>query len=236
MTAGRLVPFAAALATAAAIITSALFWSHSEQLEPAPPPPALQTQPVPGDGTWAAAAAALPLTSRSAVVPEYTREGFGERWADIDGNGCEQRDDVLARDLQDPVRDGCAVTSGTLTDPYSGTTVQYPSERTATDASSERRVQIDYVVGLRAAHDGGAWKWTAERRLQFANSIENMLAVDSASAQEKGRLGPGRWLPARAEARCDYAIRYTWIASAWELAVPLADRDALTSTLLACGR
>ena len=31
--------------------------------------------------------------------PRYDRDAFGPAWADTDGNGCDQRDDVLVRDL-----------------------------------------------------------------------------------------------------------------------------------------
>ena len=46
------------------------------------------------------------LTVRSAddasAVPEYDRAAFGQRWADIDHNGCDTRNDILARDLARP--------------------------------------------------------------------------------------------------------------------------------------
>lgn len=63
----------------------------------------------------------------------YEREEFGQRWADIDRNGCDQRNDVLARDLVDVVyRDGtreCVVERGVLADPYTGELVLF--EKTA---------------------------------------------------------------------------------------------------------
>src|SRR5215213_3385680 len=51
----------------------------------------------------------------------YTREAFGRPWADVDGNRCDTRNDVLQRDLRLIVleaRSKCVVLSGTLTDPY----------------------------------------------------------------------------------------------------------------------
>ena len=37
----------------------------------------------------------------SESVPQYSRDQFGQRWADVDRNGCDTRNDVLKRDLRD---------------------------------------------------------------------------------------------------------------------------------------
>lgn len=232
----RLATFASAIATAAAIVAIALIVGHPS---PAVPEAAKAANPVaiPEEGSWAAAAAALPVTEGSATAPPYERDSFGDTAADTDGNGCSQRDDVLARDLADPVVENCTVVSGTLNDPYSGRKLGITTDRTAAgDDTDVTRVRVDHVVSLRAAHDGGAWRWSPERRAQFAGSLENMLTVDRDSAQEKGGRGPAKWLPSDDGFVCEYAIRYTWIATAWELAVPRADRDTLIATLNDCGR
>ena len=53
----------------------------------------------------------------------YDRDTLFGGWADPDGNGCDARNDVLARDLTNKVfgtgRDKCLFLSGTLIDPYS---------------------------------------------------------------------------------------------------------------------
>jgi hypothetical protein len=236
MPARRLATFAAAVATAATIVVVALIWGQPEaartEAEPISAP-----GPAPADGTWAAAAAALPLIERSTVPRGYDSASFGEPWADIDGNGCAQDDDVLARDLSDAVREDCAVVSGTLRDPYAGRTIRITDDRVdASGGSGAGGIRVDHLVSLRAAHDGGAWEWSPERRLQFANSLENLVAVDAASAENRDDRGPGRWMPSDEDYACEYAIRYTWIVTAWQLAVTPADRDALTSALVACGR
>lgn len=232
----RLATFAAAVATAAAIVVIALITGHPEPDVPEAAK-AGNAIVIPEEGSWAEAAAALPATEDSAAPPAYERESFGENWADIDGNGCSQRDDVLARDLVDAVREKCTVLSGTLRDPYSGRKLGITSDRAAAgDDTGITRVRVDHVVSLRAAHEGGAWRWSPERRQQFANSLENLLAVDRDSAREKGSRGPAAWLPSDDGFVCEYAIRYTWIATAWELAVPKADRAALVSALTDCRR
>lgn len=229
----RLATFAAAFATAAAIVGVALIWGHPGPAAPAAAPASTPTA-IPNDGTWAAAAAALPLSTTAPIDPPYDRDAFGESGVDADGNGCSQRDDVFARDLVDVARDGCTVMTGTLTDPYSGRTIAFSRDRAATSDSGDA-IRLDRVVGLRAAYEGGAWQWSPERRAEFANSFENILAVDDDMAQQKSGRGPSRWMPDHIDLRCEYAIRYTWIVTAWELAVPRADRDVLVATLNDCG-
>src|SRR5699024_729480 len=59
---------------------------------------------------------------------DYDREGqFGPAWKDIDGNGCDTRNDILARDLTDITldKDDCTVLTGTLVDPYTGETIDF---------------------------------------------------------------------------------------------------------------
>src|SRR5688500_5438462 len=73
----------------------------------------------------------------------YERSQFGPTWKDVDDNGCDTRNDILARDLEFEVLgpDGCAVESGTLQDPYTGRTLVFKR-----GSSTSREVQIDHVV------------------------------------------------------------------------------------------
>ena len=105
----------------------------------------------------------------------YQRELFGPAWADdaVDvlwsGNGCRTRDDILARDLDGPVkRDACVVVSGSYVDPYTAESVQFAKA----DAGDS---PIDHVVPLSFAWQMGAADWPAEKRLQFANDPLNLV-------------------------------------------------------------
>ena len=95
---------------------------------------------------------------------------FGPAWSDVDRNGCDQRNDVLHRDLTEvEVRDGtqgCVVVAGMLDDPYTGQTVPFMKA----DASL---VPVDHVVPLAAAWVQGAAAWTDEQREAFANDPGN---------------------------------------------------------------
>ena len=89
----------------------------------------------------------------------YAHAEFGQAWADNDRNGCDQRNDVLSRDLDDVVyRPGtrnCIVERGTFHDPYSGTTIHF--ER---GPLTSLEVQIDHVVPLADAWRKGAQDWS----------------------------------------------------------------------------
>ena len=97
----------------------------------------------------------------------YDREKFGYRQTDTDGNGCDVRDDVLARDLKNVTytkRGGCKVKSGILEDPYTGAEIHFQRGKDTSAA-----VQIDHVVALQNAWQSGATTcstsspWTARR-------------------------------------------------------------------------
>lgn len=78
----------------------------------------------------------------------YDRDEFGQRWADIDRNGCDQRNDVLTRDLTDVTYvdpASCAVATGTLEDRFTGTTIDFTR-----GAKTSSQVQIDHVVSVPA--------------------------------------------------------------------------------------
>ncbi|MFC7730392.1 HNH endonuclease family protein [Actinomadura keratinilytica] len=166
------------------------------------------------------------------VAPEgdgdgYSRERFGGRWKDIDRNGCDQRNDILARDLrQVRKRDDCVVTSGRLHDPYSGRDIAF-------DRSKPAEVQIDHVYPLALAWRMGASRWSADRRERFANDPDNLLAVWGVPNRQKSDSGPAEWQPAAAF-RCEYGIRYIAVARKYALPVTRADRDALRGFLDRC--
>lgn len=152
---------------------------------------------------------------------------FGPAWSDdtdADGghNGCDTRNDVLARSLQEPqfrpgTRD-CVVIAGRLADPYSGRILPF-------DKRDAGAVQIDHVIPLAAAWDLGAHAWTPALRQRFANDITiNLLAVNGPDNQRKSDGTPGEWLPDNAAYRCFYAGKYLTAALAYRL--PLTDADA----------
>ncbi|MDM7855135.1 GmrSD restriction endonuclease domain-containing protein [Cellulomonas alba] len=189
--------------------------------------------PTAGDagrtGTALAALALLRIKGR-APMTGYTRDEFGPAWKDVDRNGCDTRDDVLARDLDDPVRrDACVIASGTLHDPYTGTTIDF-----VRGVGTSQRVQIDHVVALGDAWQKGAQQWDAARRTAFANDPLELLAVDGPTNAQKGDGDAATWLPPRKAYRCAYVARQVAVKYTYGLWVTQAEHDAIARILAAC--
>ncbi|WP_448610025.1 HNH endonuclease family protein [Geodermatophilus sp. URMC 60] len=162
----------------------------------------------------------------------YEREEFGDGWVDTDRNGCDTRNDVLARDLAgEEFRPGsdCVVVSGTLDDPYSGRTIEF---RRGEDTSDD--VQIDHVVALSDAWQKGAQGWDADRRTAFANDPLNLLAVDGPLNMQKGDGDAATWLPPDTSYRCAYVARQVAVKTGYGLWVTRAERNAAATVLSGC--
>ncbi|HEY8482182.1 MAG TPA: HNH endonuclease family protein [Spirillospora sp.] len=184
---------------------------------------------APGSGDAAKARKALSglRIAREGSGAGYERDRFGTRWKDIDRNGCDQRNDVLARDLTDvSKRGGCVVMSGRLHDPYTGKTIAF-SKRDADE------VQIDHIYPLALAWRMGASGWSEDKRERFANDHDNLLAVWGVPNRQKGDSGPGEWKP-RKSFQCTYAVKYVAVADKYSLAVTRADHAALQDFLGRC--
>lgn len=165
-------------------------------------------------------------TQRSS--PSYDRDAFGVRWKDIDRNGCDQRNDVLDRDLDDTVkRGGCVVLEGVLDDPYTGKEINFSKSRDAAE------VQIDHVYPLALAWRMGASGWSEDRRERFANDPANLLAVWGVPNRQKSDSGPADWKPQRAY-QCAYGVKYIAVSAEYDLPVTRTDASALKEFLDRC--
>ena len=163
----------------------------------------------------------------------YTRAQFGQTWADVDRNGCDTRNDILKRDLTDVVfRQGtrnCVVESGTLIDPYSGATINFVK-----GVKSSMEVQIDHVVALSNAWQTGAFKLSLERRTEFANDPENLLAVQGRLNSQKGDGDAATWLPPLKKYRCTYVSKQISIKAKYNLWVTTPEKAAMKNILAKC--
>lgn len=178
--------------------------------------------------TGAAPQAPASHVTAHSTADGYTRDQFGSGWADLDHDGCETRDEILARDLTNVhTDDGCDVKAGTLHDPYTGRTIDF------TDAAYWT-VDIDHVYPLHAAWEGGADQWTRAKRIAFANDPRNLLAVDAHSNRSKGDQGPGEWVPINKGFACGYGALYARVALDYQLPVTGPDLDALDHLLATC--
>lgn len=213
-----------------------------EPVPPAEPAPAPEPEAGPSaDPQVAAARAALPRLEVKGRAPKtgYDRDLFGQAWSDdvsveFGRNGCDTRNDILRRDLQEitlkPGTRDCVVLSGVLYGPYTGDRIEFVRGQ-----GTSSLVQIDHVVALADAWQKGAQQMTAERRRDLANDPLNLQAVAGWVNQQKGAGDTATWLPPRRESRCGYVSRQVLVKERYGLWVTPAERDAMDRILAGCG-
>lgn len=189
---------------------------------PAPPPsPEVEADPRPE-----------PATDEQ-TMPAYDRSYFGQRWKDVDRNGCDTRNDILGRDLTNieykPGTRGCVVLSGTLRDPYSGETIEF-----VRGEGTSELVPIDHLVAMRPAWEWGAWKWSIELREEFANDPINLVATTREANSSKSDLPPSKWLPSDPAGKCRFAGNFLTVVEKYQLDAPEHELAVLQSSLEQC--
>jgi hypothetical protein len=175
--------------------------------------------------------ATLPVKGR-APKTGYDRAMFGQAWADVDRNGCDTRNDILKRDLTGISYTNsvpCKVRSGTLADPYTGTTINF-----VRGSATSSAVQIDHVVALSDAWQKGAQQLTTEQRTAFANDPLNLQATDGPTNMKKGDGDAATWLPPNKGFRCEYVARQISVKATYSLWVTPAEHDAMATILANC--
>ncbi|KUH85255.1 MULTISPECIES: HNH endonuclease family protein [unclassified Mycobacterium] len=170
---------------------------------------------------------------------DYRRAAFGDSWTDDNSapggyNGCDTRNDILDRDLDDKTfvsikRCPDAVATGTLHDPYTNAVVAFTrGEKTGAD------VQIDHIVPLALAWDLGARHWPDDLRIRFANDPANLLAVAGAANQDKGDSEPADWMPPNAAFHCQYAMQFIEVLRGYALPVDMPSATVLRQAAATC--
>ncbi|QCO97258.1 DUF1524 domain-containing protein [Arthrobacter sp. 24S4-2] len=175
--------------------------------------------------------ATLPIKGR-APKTGYDRALFGQAWADVDRNGCDTRNDILKRDLTGIKYTNsvpCKVQSGTLADPYTGTTINF-----LRGVATSSAVQIDHVVALSDAWQKGAQQLTTEQRTAFANDPLNLQSTDGPTNMKKGDGDAATWLPPNKGFRCEYVARQISVKATYSLWVTQAEHDAMARILADC--
>ena len=159
----------------------------------------------------------------------YDRSSFSH-WRDPDRNGCDARNDILRRDLTNLViksdSNGCKVLGGVLADPYSGKNIDF--------VFGASLVDIDHVVALSNAWQTGAFQFTSEIRLQFANDPLNLLAVSASLNRQKGDGDAATWLPPTKSYRCQYVARQIAVKKKYGLWITKPEKVAMSTLLAKC--
>jgi len=174
----------------------------------------------------------LPVKGR-APKTGYTRDQFGQAWADVDRNGCDTRNDILKRDLSAIIyKSGtrnCVVLSGTLLDRYSGESINFVRGNI-----TSMEVQIDHVVALSNAWQTGAFKLTSEQRTALANDPLNLFAVKGSLNQQKSDGDAATWLPPLKSFRCAYVAQQIAVKAKYSLWVVPPEKAAMVAILAKC--
>ena len=155
----------------------------------------------------------------------YNRALF-DHWRDIDGDGCDSRDQVLKRDSislpqVDPVN--CNVIAGDWVSPYDGAKWSNPSD-----------IDIDHVIALKEAWDSGAWAWSAAQRKAFANDTSDsrtLLAVTDSVNQSKIDKDPSNWLPPLQSYTCTYLGNWIAVKVRWNLSMDSSEFGRIKNML-----
>ncbi len=169
------------------------------------------------------------ITVENEYTSGYVRELF-PHWKDLDGDGCDTREEVLIRDSQtkaqvDPF--GCVVVAGDWLSPYDGARW-----------SDKGNVDIDHVVALKEAWDSGAWAWTTSQRTLFANDLSDprtLLAVTDSVNQSKSDKDPSNWLPPLASYHCTYISDWVAVKARWKLSMDQSEYGRVKKLVDNCG-
>lgn len=164
---------------------------------------------------------------------------FGKGWLDLDGDDCNTRNEVLARDLENvqyraatnttPAH--CVVQSGVLHDKYTGETIDFKRSQETSDA-----VQIDHVVALGNVWRTGGQQLSQPEREAIANDPLNLEAVKGQVNQDKQSQDASEWLPPARDYRCAYVARQIAVKAKYGLWVTPAEKQAMTGVLKGCPR
>ena len=155
----------------------------------------------------------------------YVRTLF-EHWIDIDGDGCDTREQVLKRDSVtlpqvDPYK--CKVIAGDWVSPFDGAKWSDPTD-----------VDIDHVVALKEAWDSGAWAWSAATRNAYANDTSDkrtLIAVTDNVNQQKSDRDPSNWVPPLKSNLCTYLGNWISIKARWNLSMDQSEWGRIKNLL-----
>lgn len=160
----------------------------------------------------------------------YDRNGkFGNGWKDPDGNKCDARQDILARDLtQLKFKDAkrCTVASGKLGDLYTGKTLNWKVNSGSVD--------IDHAIALKNAWVSGAQQLSLDQRVALSNDPLNLIASDASANRSKGDKNTAEWLPPNKGFRCQYVATQISVKAKYALAVTAPEKAAMAKVLKTC--
>lgn len=162
------------------------------------------------------------------VLKDYERADY-KHWIDADNDCQNTRQEVLISESIEPVKldgIGCKVMRGKWYDPYTDQFFTNPKD-----------VDIDHFVPLKEVHISGGKYWNAQKRIDYANDLndEEVLIVVSKNAnRQKGDKDPFNWMPSNKNYRCQYLKNWVKIKEKWQLEMDKSERDFIVSDMKNC--
>lgn len=198
------------------------------------PPTSVPATAVPAVAT-AAPVVMLAGDAPQLSVREYASVGGYDRatwkhWIDADGDCQNTRAEVLIAESLEPVTftnsKNCTVLGGRWYDPYTNTYFTVAGE-----------LDVDHFVPLGNAHSSGGADWGADRKRDFANSLndaDHLIAVSASANRSKGSRAPDEWKPPNQGYWCEYAYDWIRVKGAWGLSATQSEWSALQSMTATC--
>lgn len=153
------------------------------------------------------------------LTSEYNRKDW-PHWIDADRDCQDTRAEILIRDSLAPIKfkrnKPCNVSWGRWLSPYTGLEIRKASE-----------LDIDHLVPLSHAQRNGGAAWSRQRKRQFANDPQNLLAVEAGVNRAKGDQAPDQWRPPRRSFWPEYARRWRAVKDKYQLRISPVEEAAL---------
>ncbi|MDR0482666.1 MAG: DUF1524 domain-containing protein [Cellulomonadaceae bacterium] len=145
------------------------------------------------------------------------------------GNGRNDRDDILARDIQSVVNlvpsadpyTNCSVQSGTYLEPYGGTRVTF----------QRGDLNIEHMVALGNAWLSGSGNWNDQQMHAFATDPLELVPADNTLNNVKSSMSTDQWIPPYKDYVCTYVTRQVMLKYKYNLGVTDAERSAMKAVL-----
>ncbi|MCH7231496.1 HNH endonuclease family protein [Glycomyces sp. L485] len=178
-------------------------------------------------------AATLNAAIEALTVAEEADEGYDRslfpHWNDLDGNGCNAREDTLVAEDR----------SGNLSDADCGEamTGEWVSMYDGETVTASGDLDVDHFVPLKEAWGSGAHAWSTEEREAYANGLDqpwHLVAVTASSNRSKSDKDPADWMPELGEVACAYIWAWVQVKTEWDLSVDAAEAEALLGYAADC--
>jgi hypothetical protein len=153
--------------------------------------------------------------------------GLFKHWIDADKDGCDTRAEVLIAEaiVKPKIGAKCKLTKGRWLSVYDGKIHKNAS-----------KLDVDHLIPLAEAWRSGAWSWSDQKRMEFANDIDDEWALNAVTAsvnRSKGDKDISTWLPKKSI--CQYLAGWVSIKAKYEMTVDAQEAKVIAKYYDSCG-